>query len=552
MTKVALIPAAKLAPLELQVEFGSMPAAMLPVGGRPAFDYIARLYLDRGYRILVGIHEGGDRIRAYADLMGYDGVDLIDVGETASLGETIAVLMEQVPDDVSDMIVAFSDTLLTDNPDAPNLCFVDRVADPFRWTQLASDADGRIVKVTEKFEDSAWHGDALAFCGVFRIGDVHGFFRHLADELRLPAGQALDPFYRAFIAWFNAQPAASRALVQPKDWYDFGHLDTYYATRRRLGFGAREFNDVALDETRGILVKSSANADKFRREIAWYRDLPADLQFLAPRIFDADMGAERPSVAMEYYSYPALNDLYLFGDVAPAFWQRVIHALDKTLVLMGKRRPDLSDAEMAADLTEMYLGKTLERLDGLGDLSRFGAMAGERVTINGIVCPGLARVRRELAAVAEANDLLIAAYFSIIHGDFCLSNILFDPRHGIVRLIDPRGSFGRQSLTGDPRYDLAKLCHSIEGDYDHIIAGLYRFEMDGDQVTFTPAISRSQKVVKDLFTGWLARFPDDYMRQVRLIEALLFLSMLPLHGDRPEAQKALLARGLLLAGPYFS
>ena len=54
---------------------------------------------------------------------------------------------------------------------------------------------------------------------------------------------------------------------------------------------------------------------------------------------------------------------------------------------------------------------------------------------------------------------------SIMHGDFCLSNILYDLRSRICKLLDPRGSFGASGIYGDPRYDVAKLYHSVYGLY---------------------------------------------------------------------------------------
>ena len=60
---------------------------------------------------------------------------------------------------------------------------------------------------------------------------------------------------------------------------------------------------------------------------------------------------------------------------------------------------------------------------------------------------------------------------SFIHGDFCFSNILFKNigEKTSVKLIDPRGSFGKFLNMGDMYYDLAKLRHSLNGAYEYII-----------------------------------------------------------------------------------
>ena len=70
-----------------------------------------------------------------------------------------------------------------------------------------------------------------------------------------------------------------------------------------------------------------------------------------------------------------------------------------------------------------------------------------------------------------------------MHGDFCFSNILFDLGHQIVRVIDPRGRFGQKGIYSDPRYDMAKLRHSIGGLYDFIVADLFDVqEQEGEFV----------------------------------------------------------------------
>lgn len=49
---------------------------------------------------------------------------------------------------------------------------------------------------------------------------------------------------------------------------------------------AREFNHISIDKDRGILKKTSDDKDKFIGEIKWYLKLPADIEYVRPRIFD--------------------------------------------------------------------------------------------------------------------------------------------------------------------------------------------------------------------------------------------------------------------------
>jgi Ser/Thr protein kinase RdoA (MazF antagonist) len=146
--------------------------------------------------------------------------------------------------------------------------------------------------------------------------------------------------------------------------------------------------------------------------------------------------------------------------------------------------------------------------------------------------------------VAAAVDMYSLDYFTVIHGDLCLSNILYDRRNSFIRVIDPRGEFGDVGIFGDMRYDLAKLSHSLEGDYDFMVNGLFDAEWSADGFHYEPQLDERHRGVKRLFHSWfVSEFGASY-QQTKLIESLLFLSMVPLHADRFESQQVFLARGI--------
>jgi hypothetical protein len=133
----------------------------------------------------------------------------------------------------------------------------------------------------------------------------------------------------------------------------------------------------------------------------------------------------------------------------------------------------------------------------------------------------------------------------IIHGDFCFSNILYDLNNQIIRLIDPRGSFGEPGIYGDPRYDMAKLRHSIAGMYDYIVSDL--FEINETETGFEGKIfndSAQDELISE-FDNLLTEFGYD-PKEIAIIEGLLFISMLPLHQDKPQRQKMMYIKGLQL------
>jgi hypothetical protein len=139
---------------------------------------------------------------------------------------------------------------------------------------------------------------------------------------------------------------------------------------------------------------------------------------------------------------------------------------------------------------------------------------------------------------------------SVVHGDLCLSNILYDLRSRVCKLLDPRGSFGAAGIYGDPRYDVAKLYHSIYGLYDFITNDLFDVSIDGARVKLRihsrPQHARIQERFEKVF---FSRFDR---REILLITGLLFASMPALHYDAPRRQMAMYARALELLAEVFA
>ena len=85
---------------------------------------------------------------------------------------------------------------------------------------------------------------------------------------------------------------------------------------------------------------------------------------------------------------------------------------------------------------------------------------------------------RATALVEKALTHHRSDYLAFSHGDPCFSNILFDRRIGLMRLIDPRGAIQRKDAMLHPLYDVAKFSHSLCGGYDFVNNGLFSVEVD--------------------------------------------------------------------------
>ena len=162
----------------------------------------------------------------------------------------------------------------------------------------------------------------------------------------------------------------------------------------------------------------------------------------------------------------------------------------------------------------------------------------------GRVTPSLLEIADRVADIACAPT---GATATVMHGDFCFSNILYDLRARRIRVLDPRGFVtpGRASLYGSALYDLGKLAHSVVGRYDELIAGRYALAGGAEGLDLTFA-APERPWMRDMLGGVRAGGVGGLDPAVQAVMVSLFLAMPPLHADRPDRQKAFIANALRL------
>ncbi len=186
----------------------------------------------------------------------------------------------------------------------------------------------------------------------------------------------------------------------------------------------------------------------------------------------------------------------------------------------------------AGTLRQMYLEKTASRLRTMqapAELLRLTEHRGT-VRINGREVVNLPLLWARIAA--EVERLEEHTQGAVIHGDLCLSNILYDLRSRICKLIDPRGSFASAGIYGDVRYDVAKLFHSVYGLYDFIVNDLFQIAVDGTDIQLDIRSRPQHRQIQERFERVF--FSTFNRRDVLLVTGLLFASMPALHYDAPR------------------
>lgn len=537
-----LIPAAGRVPEGLLSLSNISCPAMIPVAGRPVVHWTLGYLRELGLkRFRVGVARRGLFVEEFVEsAFGADcRIDFVVPRRDGGLGFTVLELLEGV--ESGPVLVVLGDThfrlddvaiLASDEP----FVLTHPVEESYRWCLAEADGAGHLTRLRDK--EAGLAGDLQALVGVYYFPDA-GVARRAAAE---NVAEAERSGRRAEMAGLLERVARESPIriAGVREWLDCGNPDRQAASHRAL-LQARAFNELTIDPVLGTITKRSRQREKFLQEIDYLRLLPPEIAVLFPRLLDFSTAWNEPWMTMEYYGYPALAEVFLFENLDPGVWQRIFEHLFEIQRTAFRARPWPLPA---GTVRQMYLEKTRRRVDQLDPASPVGAFLRRDgvLAVNGRSIGRLEQLWERLAV--EIDRLEANAQGAIVHGDLCLSNILYDVRSRICKLIDPRGSFGREGIYGDPRYDVAKLYHSVYGLYDFIVNDLFRVEVNGGDLLLTLRTTPQHREIEQRFSRVF--FGEFDRREIVLIAGLLFVSMPALHSERPDRQLAMLARGMQL------
>jgi len=513
---------------EMAAELGYIPPAFLPLGGQRLFEHQSKLAtgkvylsLPHDYKILPVDQKTIARL----------GINVIRPGPDLSLRESALFVLESINHSGS-IEVLFGDTLVQGRKsEHPDLVSYQNDPANYFWSYYSPDNPDTPF--------TSGYGRGLSkrriLCGHFKMSSA----KLLQNSL-----ENAESYVEALNLYERKKPFAKEPVVA---WFDFGHLALYYRSKREFSV-TRAFNNIESD---GITVrKSSAQTSKMRAESIWFRDLPYDLRPYAPRYLGKFDRNHRAGYRLEYIYQPLLSDLYVFGNLPGHVWCEILSGCFDFLDVAGKHRPSEespeSSEEFAANFfTQMFAEKTKTRFSEFLSLSGF--VLDLDLSLNDTkVGPIDALLDKLLAQIRPTSPSDIR----FMHGDFFFGNTFFDFKSVRVLTIDPRAMTwsGLPSYYGDYRYDIAKLCHSIVGKYDHILHSRSRLiEHSPTQWEFSPTDVLEPLQISDLLFDLAEQKYGITKRELLSMTALLFFSMLPLHADSKTRQMHLFANALRVA-----
>jgi UTP-glucose-1-phosphate uridylyltransferase len=304
-------------------------------------------------------------------------------------------------------------------------------------------------------------------------------------------------------------------------WNDTGTLETLREASNDF-FLSRCFNHIKIED--GKLIKSSTKKDVIQKQYLWYQNFQQ--KDLIPTIYGYSESLDKAYLSMELCAMPDLGTYFNYCTAEPVFFEQTIQYI---LEILDKRlwiNPVLNSQECIEANKEMFLTKMLDRIELCPEFN-FDFITNDFIT--------------------ELKQIAGLGYCVPIHGDLILSNILFDPQRMTIKLIDPRGQYGCLGMYGSLLYDLAKLLHSCDGKYESIIHNLYTIK--GNELKFFMSENKQKcfdAAQETIFNFALEQYGIQ-RRDLKCIEASLFLSMLPLHSENKSHQEAflLIAKRLL-------
>jgi capsule biosynthesis phosphatase len=249
----------------------------------------------------------------------------------------------------------------------------------------------------------------------------------------------------------------------------------------------REFNDVKFNNE--FVEKETNNIG----ECYWYQNIPENILQLFPKVYKVS-GNKLIIEKIDgvSFSYLYVNKLLGAEDIKKLIsYVKKIHSsipYDKKINIYGNYNKKIIDRYQEYN----YIYKKYD----LDDVFN--------VLIN-------------LLSLYEKND---EGSHGVVHGDCVFTNILHSI-NGDLKFIDMRGKVGDNlTIFGDIFYDFSKIYQSLIG-YDFILNNL--------EIDFT--------YTKKLIEYFESLFTENEMRNIKVITASLFFSLLPLHQENEEKFK---------------
>ena len=498
---------------ELQVEFGKIPPAFLPLGAKRLYEHQKNLFKKLDERIVISLPQSYDVTRADQQKLDKLDIEIIFIKDNISLGESIVYALNMLLPINEHFSILHGDTLFMDieqNTKVSSL-EISKADTSYNWEYLVQN-NNLLIKSKAYVIDEL---EEYVLSGYFSFHDIYELIRCLTST-NFSFIDAIKMYFQKY----------ELKLVKNDSWLDFGLSATYFHSRQNFTT-ERTFNSLIISD--GYVTKCSEKEGKLQSEINWYKKLPKELNLFIPRFEVSD---DEKCYKTEYLYLNTLSELYVFGNLPSHIWKQIFNSIKTFLEQLHL----YTSKNLKSNFN--YKMKTLDRITEFSRKNKINLK--KSWILNGETIPSIEKIIIQLD-----NYIKDCNTYSFIHGDFCMSNIMYDFKANRIKIYDPRGMDFNNQITpyGKSEYDHAKLMHSVFGLYDYIISNFYTLSYSEYRINFTidnpPELVGIQNMYKDVFE-------TENFKHLYAVMIHLFLSMLPLHSDNEQRQFALLANAFRL------
>ncbi len=360
-----------------------------------------------------------------------------------------------------------------------------------------------------QLDDKIKCDNKFAFIGVAGVRDYGDFFDALEKNKELKSGE---------VQVSNGFSSLIEKKLTPVGvtWFDTGNLKSYKETNESFSGGTKNFDFSKGNE---FIYFVNGRVIKFFADSSIAKNRVERTKFLSP------LCPELEAHKGNFYSYKKVDGQVLYNVLNRQLVKDFLHwtknRLWKNLELNEEEKKRFSEA-----CHNFYYEKTLNRIKKFYE--KTGIEDGWD-NINGIQVPPL----KDL--LAKVNwSYLTEGIPSNFHGDLQFDNVLVtvDSKSNLQKFvfIDWRQDFGGITQYGDLYYDLAKLYGGVNISYLSIKKGDFSFDMSGSSIYYDFSIKNNLLEAKEELESFITKNGYD-MKKIRILMALIFLNMSPLHND---------------------
>lgn len=471
--------------------------ALLPINNRAIISHIIDKF-PKDYEFIIAIGYKGEFVREYCELafpthkFTFVEIDNVD-GYASGPGYSALQCKEHLQ---RPFYITTCDCLI----DSPmpyldgNWLGVQPTSYPEKYSTVKLSGND-IIGYSNKNEN----GYDMAFIGLAGIWDYRVFWEQLENNI-------IDG---EIVSAFNIPSNYPTFKAKELKWLDTGNLDDLNKTKEYFKDTplslSKDNNEITYKEG-DLFIKFTPNSKVLQNRI--------NRAQLLKDYIPSNFGSVSNYM---YYRWEIGSTLYDVDNID--VFTKFLNTLDVT----NFESP--SDSEQLIE--SFYKEKTYDRMKLFLDKHEVRYYT-EKHNINGVEYPSM----QELILNVDFNEFKSNPFYKIFHGDLQFDNIIYNSSNNKFTYIDWRESFAGNTLFGDIYYDVAKMYGGCIIPYNKMKDENNINFIKGDySIQYSYNVSDNLKKFKTIYEEWIIKNGLD-LNKVKLITAIIFLNMSPLHDDK--------------------